>query len=349
MALPSNSGKNGGVSPILLFGTLSLLLALTVAASLFFGSVDMTPSSVADILKSALTGAQTEDRNTWNVIMRIRFPRVVLTALAGAVLSVVGILMQTITRNPLAEPFVLGVSSGASAGAVGAIVFGWFSFVGRGNVFFAAFLGSFLAISAVLALQGRSASPVRLVLTGMGVSAFFQAATTLIVYSARNEAQARSAMFWLVGSFSGASWEDARAAAVVLVLLLAFCFVVGKELDLLLLGQTAAAQTGLHVKRLQFLVVAAASAAVAVVVAQSGVIGFVGLIVPHVMRQFAGVRHRALIVSSALGGALFLAAADTIARTVFAPQEVPIGIMTSFVGAPIFIFIIKRTYHEDRD
>lgn len=349
MALRLIKGEKGGISPFFLFLTLSLLLGMVMFASLFFGSVDMDMESVAEILKSALAGGTVEDRNAWNIVMRIRFPRIVLTALAGAVLSIVGILMQTITRNPLAEPFVLGVSSGASAGAVGAIVLGWFSFLGTGSTFFAAFVGSFLAISIVLILQGRSVSPVRLVLTGMGVSSFFQAVTTLIVYSAKNESQSRSAMFWLVGSFSGADWKDTKGALAVLILLLLFCLVIGKELDLLLLGQNAAAQTGLNVKRLQFTVVCIASLAVAVIVAGSGVIGFVGLIVPHVMRKFAGVRHRALIVASSLGGAAFLSAADTIARTVFAPREVPIGIMTSFVGAPIFLFIIKRTYHEDRD
>ncbi len=349
MALPSSKGQKGGLSPLLLFFILILLLAAVLFVSLFFGSVNMDASSVLQILRSALTGAVSEDRNSWNVIIRIRLPRVLLTAAAGAVLSISGILMQTITRNPLAEPFVLGVSSGASAGAAGAIVFGWFSFLSIGGTFFCAFIGSFLAIALVLLLQGRSASPVRLVLTGMGVSSFFQAATTLIVYSARNEAQSRSAMFWLTGSFSGASWNDFRAALWALILLLIFCLIIGKELDLLLLGQAAAAQTGLSVRRLQLAVILAASAAVAVIVSQSGVIGFIGLIVPHIMRRFAGIRHRSLLLCSALGGAAFLTAADTIARTVFAPQEVPIGIMTSFVGAPIFIFMIKRIYHEDRD
>lgn len=349
LRLNKSERKDGGMSPILLFSILILLLAAVVIGSLFFGSVVLDAGTVMDMIKAAFAGQPVEDKNTWNLLMQIRLPRIILTGLAGMVLSVVGILMQTITRNPLAEPYVLGVSSGASAGAVGAIVLGWCSFAGSGKTFAAAFFGSFLAIGIVLFLQGRSTSPVRLVLTGMGVSSFFQAATTLIVYSASNEAQARSAMFWLVGSFSGAAWKDTKAVIWALVFLLIFCLLIGKELDLLLLGQATAAQMGLNVRRLQFLVVAVSSAAVAVVVSQSGVIGFVGLIVPHIMRKFAGVLHRRLILASALGGAAFVAAADTIARTVFAPGEVPIGIMTSFVGAPIFIMIIKRAYHEDRD
>lgn len=349
MESPLIKGQKGGVPPFLLFFILSVLLAAVLFGSLFWGSVDLEASSVLKILKSSFTGEAFENRNSWNVIMKIRLPRAFLTAAAGAVLSVSGILMQTITRNPLAEPFVLGVSSGASAGAAGAIVFSWFSFLGNGGIFFSAFLGSFLAITLVLLLQGSSASPVRLVLTGMGVSSFFQAATTLIIYSAHNEAQSRSAMFWLTGSFSGASWNDFKAAFCAVILLLIFCLIIGKELDLLLLGQAAAAQTGLSVKRLQLAAVIAASASVAVIVAQSGVIGFIGLIVPHIMRKFAGIRHRSLLLCSALGGAVFLTAADTIARTVFAPQEVPIGIMTSFVGAPVFIFMIKGIYHEDRN
>ncbi|MDO4632421.1 MAG: iron ABC transporter permease [Eubacteriales bacterium] len=341
--------KNGGLSPIFLILLLILITAAVGIGSLFVGSVRLDVSEVLGILADALKGRKGENANLWNLIIRIRLPRILMTLLAGAILSVVGILMQTITRNPLAEPFVLGVSSGASTGAVGAIVLGWCSFMGNGKTFFAAFVGSFAAIVIVLLLQGRSASPVRLVLTGMGVSSFFQAATTLIVYSAQNESQSRSAMFWITGSFSGVSWKDLPLPLAAFLLLLLFCQIIGKELDLLLLGQTAAAQTGLNVRRLQLIVVAAASAAVAVIVAESGVIGFVGLIIPHIMRKFAGVKHRLLVLASALGGAAFLAAADSIARTVFAPREVPIGIMTSFVGAPIFILIIKRAYSEDRD
>lgn len=330
-----------------------LYLLLTAAAvgvfyiTLFIGSVRMDPADVRAILRCLVTGQTPSDKNLYNLLVYVRMPRLVLNMLAGAVLSMSGILMQTLTHNPLAEPYVLGVSSGASTGAAGAIVFHWFSFLRGGRVFFSAFVFSFIAIAIVLLLQGRSTSSVRLVLTGMGVSAFFQAATTLIVYMARDEAQARSAQFWITGSFSGSDWPDVRMAAAAAAILLIFCMITQKELDLLLLGKNAAAQTGLNVRALYLTVIAFTSFAVSVIVAQTGIVGFVGLIIPHIMRKITGAGHRHLILSATLAGAVFLVLADTFARTAFAPQELPIGVMTAFTGAPVFLFIIHRVYHED--
>lgn len=314
---------------------------------LFIGSVRIASTDVRAILRCLFAGGTPPDKNLYNLLVYVRMPRLVLNMLAGAVLSMAGILMQTLTHNPLAEPYVLGVSSGASTGAAGAIVFHWFSFLQGGRVFFSAFVCSFLAIAIVLALQGRSTSSVRLVLTGMGVSAFFQAATTLIVYMARDEAQARSAQFWITGSFSGSDWTDVRMAAAAGLLLLLFCMITQKELDLLLLGKNAAAQTGLNVRVLYLAVIGITSFAVSVIVAQTGIVGFVGLIIPHIMRKAAGAGHRHLILSASLAGALFLVLADTFARTAFAPQELPIGVMTAFTGAPVFLFIIQKVYHEN--
>lgn len=210
---------------------------------LFIGSVRIASTDVRAILRCLFAGGTPPDKNLYNLLVYVRMPRLVLNMLAGAVLSMAGILMQTLTHNPLAEPYVLGVSSGASTGAAGAIVFHWFSFLQGGRVFFSAFVCSFLAIAIVLALQGRSTSSVRLVLTG--------------------------------------------------------------------------------------------------------IVGFVGLIIPHIMRKAAGAGHRHLILSASLAGALFLVLADTFARTAFTPQELPIGVMTAFIGAPVFLFIIHRVYHEN--
>ena len=337
------SRKNLLLCLILAAGVLAVLYGM-----LFVGSVPIAGGEVRQILAGLVTGKKPDNGNLYNLIVYVRMPRLVLNLLAGAILSIAGILMQTLTHNPLAEPYVLGVSSGASTGAAGAIVFHWFSFLHGGRVFFSAFVFSFIAIALVLLLQGRSTSSLRLVLTGMGVSAFFQAATTLIVYLSRDEAQARSAQFWITGSFSGSDWSDVRMAAAAAAVLLLFARIFEKELDLLLLGKNTAAQTGLNVAAVQITVIAFASFAVSVIVAQSGIVGFVGLIIPHIMRRLAGAGHRWLIRSSALAGALFLIVADTIARTAFAPQELPIGVMTAFTGAPVFLFIIHRAYHEDR-
>ena len=313
--------------------------------SLFLGAVRLDAATVGEALRALLTGGEMANRNLYNLVVQVRLPRVCLTAVAGAVLSVVGILMQTLTGNPLAEPYVLGVSSGASAGAAGAIVFHWFAFLPAGRVVFSAFAGSFAAIALVVALQGKSTSPVRLVLTGMGVSAFFQAATTLIIYSSSNEAQARSAQYWLTGSFSGSNWNDVRIALIALAVVLALCRCVEKELDLMLLGQDAAAQSGMNVRAMQLVLILFSAHAVSVVVAVSGLVGFVGLIIPHIMRRTVDTAHRHLVLSSALAGGCFLTLADTVARTAFAPQEMPIGVMTAFIGAPVFILMIRRVYH----
>ncbi|MDO4867431.1 MAG: iron ABC transporter permease [Clostridia bacterium] len=314
-------------------------------SALFWGSVALEPRAVLDSLKAFVTGCAAENKNLYNLVLQVRLPRVCLTVLAGAVLSVVGILMQTLTGNPLAEPYVLGVSSGASAGAAGAIVFGWFGFLPTGHVVFSAFAGSFVAITLVVALQGKSTSPIRLVLTGMGVSAFFQAATTFIIYCSRNEAQARSAQYWLTGSFSGSNWSDVRMALIALAVLLLLCCLVEKELDLLLLGQDVAAQSGMNVRVMQLVLTLVSAYAVSVVVAVAGLVGFVGLIVPHIMRRTVDTSHRYLVLSSALAGGCFLTLADAVARTAFAPQEMPIGVMTAFIGAPVFILMIRRVYH----
>ena len=240
---------------------------------------------------------------------------------------------------------MLGVSSGASAGAAGAIVFQWFAFLPAGHVVFSAFIGSFVAIALVVALQGKSTNPIRLVLTGMGVSAFFQAATTFIIYCSRNEAQARSAQYWLTGSFSGSNWGDVRIALMALVVLLTLCRCLEKELDLLLLGQDVAAQSGMNVRAIQLVLILVSAFAVSVVVAVSGLVGFVGLIIPHIMRRAVDTSHRWLVLSSTLAGGCFLTLADAVARTAFSPQEMPIGVMTAFIGAPLFILMIRTVYH----
>ncbi|MBR2526966.1 MAG: iron ABC transporter permease [Blautia sp.] len=326
---------------------LGLLLLLTGSAfaALFFGTVSLDSGEVLGSLKAFITGREAENKNLYNLVVQVRLPRICLTVLAGAVLSVVGILMQTLTGNPLAEPYVLGVSSGASAGAAGAIVFHWFGILPAGHVVFSAFVGSFAAISLVVALQGKSTSPIRLVLTGMGVSAFFQAATTFIIYCSRNEAQARSAQYWLTGSFSGSSWGDVRMALIALTIVLVLCRCLEKELDLLLLGQDVAAQSGMNVRAIQLVLTLVSAFAVSVVVAVAGLVGFVGLIIPHIMRRTVDASHRYLVLSSALAGGCFLTLADAVARTAFAPQEMPIGVMTAFIGAPVFILMIRRVYH----
>lgn len=326
---------------------LSLGLAASVLLSVGFGPVPIPPEeAAASVRRWALGMAPAAPAD---VILRdIRLPRTLFAALCGAGLSLAGLVMQTVTRNDLADPYVLGVSSGASAGAVWVIVGGWAGWLGNWGVPAGAFAGAACSTALVILCSGRSSNPIRLILIGMGISAFFSAATMLLIYHAQNESQVRSAMFWLLGSLSGMQWQTLPGTAAAVGLAMVSLWFLRHELDLMLLGEGEAAHLGMEVKRLQLAVVVIASAAVAVLVARAGIIGFVGLITPHMARAAAGPSHGRLILFSAVIGALIMVWADVLSRTLFAPEEVPVGVLTAFAGAPLFIWIVCRRYgaHE---
>ena len=329
----------------ILFLCLSALLLMSIAVSPAFGSVWIPPGETAGRIASILTGsagAAPSDTILWD----IRLPRTLFALLCGIGLALCGLILQTVTRNDLSDPYVLGVSSGASTGAVAAITAGWLSFLDPYNVPAGAFVGAAAATLLVVCFTGRSASAVRLVLIGMGISAFFSAATMLIIYNAQNESQVRSAMFWLLGSLSGMQWKDLPETAVTAAVLCLCVYFLRQDLDLMLLGSDEARHLGLSVKRLQLAAVILSSAAVAVLVSKAGVIGFVGLIVPHIARTLAGPSHRRLIPFSFVLGALVMVWADILSRSLFAPEEVPIGVLTAFCGAPVFIWIVCRKEKE---
>lgn len=328
--------------------TFGILLVLTIF--IFFlclpmGSIPLSFQGVWNTFRGLWEkGFVHTPGNTLEVILwDIRIPRLLMAFLGGAILSHVGILMQTVTKNPLAEPYVLGISAGASAGAVSAIILGFFSSFGSRNVYVGAFSGAALSTALVLGLQGRSRNPVRLVLMGMGINAFFTAVTTFLIYSSKNEAQVRSAMFWTTGSLSGVHYGDLFLPGGALALLLLFGGLFRKELDLLLLGRKGAEQMGLSLSRLQIGVILVSSLSIGALVAKVGVIGFVGLIVPHLARKIHGVKHRGLFLYGVFLGGMILMITDTLARTVFSPNELPIGVMTGLVGAPVFLQILRRT------
>jgi len=291
---------------------------------------------------------QTLSKSEQLILFHIRLPRVIMVAFAGACLSIVGVFMQTLTKNHLAEPYILGIASGASAGAVSAIILGLFNFLGPLNVYGGAFLGACLAISIVIYYVGYSNNPVKLILVGVGVSAFFSALTTMIIYTSTNEAQIRSAMFWMVGSFSGIHWGDLTPVITVTLFMLLIGTLYSKDLDLLLIGKGEAQFLGLSVNRFYIFMTLASSLSVSILVAQTGVIGFIGLIVPHITRKWIGFKHRLLLPLAGLIGANLLIIADDIARVLFRPEELPIGIMTALIGAPLFIQMVLKTYDKEQ-
>ena len=265
--------------------------------------------------------------------------------IVGAGLSLCGVLMQALTKNPLADPYVLGISSGASAGAVSVIILGWFSFLGGYAVIFGATLGAAAAIClslSIASLKGRITS-TQLVLAGIATSALFSATTNLIVYGFNNGSdKTKMALYWMVGSLSGATWSRVKYVFIVAAVTMILIILVSRDLDVLLLGDDVAETLGADTRRIKLLIILASTVLTGVVVSVSGVIGFVGLVVPHIMRGFVGSVHKRLIPVSILGGGLFAMIADLISRVIIAPEELPIGVIAAFFGAPFFLYLIRK-------
>ena len=315
---------------------------MSMVIAIGFGSIDIETKLVAQEILNFLRG-QVSDSSNAMIIFDIRMPRILFAAMSGAILSLTGMLMQTVSQNYLADPYILGVSSGAGMGAVFCIVTGIAQFFAPYGVYVGAFLGAALATIIVVHIAGTG-STIKLVLIGMGISALFSAFTMLEIYGSKNEAQVRSAMFWLMGSFTGIQWSMVSIALAVLILLMLFIWLFRHELDLILLGREEAQHLGLSTERLQQMIVLVSSMAIAVIVSIAGIIGFIGLVIPHIARFVGESRHAVLLWFTAIIGALVMVWADVIARSMFKPEEIPIGILTACLGAPIFIQIINRKY-----
>ena len=325
---------------------LCVILCISLVTALQFGakfiSLDQIISALMSIIDANTTASMT---NT--IITDIRLPRLIYSVLTGIGLSLVGLLMQTVTRNALADPYVLGVSSGASTGAVFAIIMGGLPFLGQYNTPIFAALGAALSIILVLLCVGKSNSPVKLILIGMGMTGVFSALTMMIIYGAKHEAQVRSAMFWLLGSFAGIQWSDLPLTAIIITLFMLYIYTFNQDLDVLLLGNHEAAQMGLSVKQLQLSIVIISSIVIATLVSKVGVVGFIGLIIPHLARIIGGPKHKHTLLFSALIGSIVMIWSDVLSRALYSPEEIPIGVLTSLLGAPLFIWIIMNRYKHN--
>lgn len=273
------------------------------------------------------------------IVRDLRLPRVLTAAAVGAGLALSGAVIQALTRNPLADPYLLGLSSGASLGAVSVLL------LGAAVVLpVAAFAGAMLAMAATLTLAGAlgSITPTRTVLAGLAVSSLAAAAASFVVFWTAQGDSYREVLGWLMGSLAGATWSStgiALPALAVVGIPLMFC---GRLLDAFSFGDTAASALGVPVPAVRWTLLGATALLTGAMVSVSGSIGFVGLVLPHAVRMLAGPSHRALLPLSALAGALFLVLADTAARTVFDPREIPVGIVTALIGAPFFILLLLR-------
>lgn len=282
-----------------------------------------------------------------DIVWLLRLPRLLLAAIVGCGLSSCGVIMQAIVKNPLADPYILGISSGASLGATAAILLGVGVSLGENFVGIAAFIGAFaisLGVLFISNLGGRSNS-MKLLLAGMALSAVCGAFSSFIVYFANNKEGMQTIAYWMMGSFAGAKWDNLAVIAPIVIVAVLFFWTQSRILNLMLLGDESALTLGtdLHVYRQVYLLIS--SLIVGFVVYSAGMVGFVGLIVPHVVRMLVGTDHKKLIPVTALVGAIFLVIADGLCRIIIPRTELPIGILISLIGAPAFVYLmVKRSY-----
>ncbi|MEJ6548748.1 iron ABC transporter permease [Corynebacterium sp. USCH3] len=332
--------------------TLTVLVVLLVAAvgvNLVLGQFTLTPGEVWSALMRGLGGRGPGDVDSAgeavraaNVLWQIRLPRIVLCLLVGAALAVAGTLLQGLFGNPLAEPSVIGVTSGAGVGAAAAIVLN-ISVLGAATVPVLAFAAGVVTTVAVyrLASINGEVRVLTLILTGIAVNAVAGAAISFLVFLAPTSSR-EQVIFWQMGSLNGAQWNQVAVVALPVVLCLLGALLIAGRLDVLSLGERAAGHAGVNVAVMRVVIIGLSTALAALAVSFAGIIGFVGLIVPHILRQVTGPANRWLVPLSALGGAVLLLLADLASRTMIAFADLPIGIFTALVGGPTFFILLRR-------
>lgn len=328
---------------LLLVLTIGLVVASIVAIGI--GAFHASPGEVLSVIAHRLglnIGTQ-PDALVDAVVWDIRIPRVLLAMVVGGALGCAGAAMQGAFANPLAEPGIIGVSSGAALGAVAAIVLG-FTLLDTWSVAGAAFVGGLITV-AIVYFASRSdgrTEVVTLILTGVALNALTGAVIGLFTYLS-TDAELRSITFWTLGSVAQATWPKVLVVMPIAIIGIILASSQARKLDLLSLGERSARHLGVDVERLRILMLVVVAMLTASAVAVSGIILFVGLVMPHIIRMIAGPGHRLLLPASALAGALALVVADTVSRTVIAPSEIPLGVLTALVGAPFFLWMLRRT------
>lgn len=331
------------------FIALLLLLIIAIILGISIGSTTIAPTNVARIISSKILPASLVDANKLNeaevtVVWLIRTPRVVVAAFVGAALAISGAQMQGLFKNPIASPDIVGTSAGASFGAVIAIALG----LAARSLFYLplfAFLGALASLFAVYTIATqRGRTPVTtLLLSGMALTALIGAATSFVISLKFVSYQiAGEIIFWLMGGLDNRTWSHVFLIAPFVIVGVLIALVYMRELDLMLLGEEAAASLGVEVEHTKRIVLTSAALMTGAAVAVSGIVGFVGLIIPHIVRLLIGPAHRRLIPASALMGAAFLIIADLLARTLTSPEEIRLGIVTAAFGAPFFLYLIVR-------
>jgi iron complex transport system permease protein len=314
---------------------LGLCLLMVAVASLFIGTAEVSLSKLVGLV----TGTLSPEDPAKLILLRIRLPRIVLAGMVGFGLSLGGVVFQALLRNPLADPFILGVSSGAAFGAILGIFFGFTFTLGVPSMSFA---GALFTVYLVLAIGSRrmGMESSSILLTGVIINAFFTAIIMFFISTA-GDSRLHAMLYWLYGDLSQSRLEPLALLVPVVAVASVVLFGYAKDLNLLTAGEENAFQLGVDVEKTKRICLLTVSLMIGLTVSLSGLIGFVGLLLPHLARMAFGSDHRLLIPVASLGGAIFLIAADTFARTIISPSELPVGVITAFIGAPFFIFLLK--------
>lgn len=340
---PKAGAPRGRLSPGIVLPALLVVTVLSAVCALAFGSEMLPVSTVVDVVHSRFGGPPVT-RSELAIVWGIRAPRVLLGLAVGAGLAVAGAVVQTLVRNALADPHLLGVSSGASVGATAVITTGLFAGAGVWALSFGAMIGALgaaILVFTIATLQG-GITPLRLVLTGTVTASALSAIASFLVLRTNDSQAAQSVLFWLLGSLAGASWDKLWAPVIVVFLLTAAVFALHGWLDALAAGPDVAASLGIPIRTLRNVLFGVLAALVGTMVAVSGAIAFVGLVIPHVTRMIVGARHRVVLPAAALIGASFLVWVDVVARTSLRPTEIPLSVVTGVIGAPLFLLLLGR-------
>lgn len=319
-------------------GISAATLLVALVGSLTVGSSSM---SFSELIGLVVPSQPSPSPLRTSILTELRIPRILMAAFVGAILAVCGVAMQAVTHNDLAEPYLLGVSSGASTGAVIAILFSTWQY----GIIFGATVGSLASFALLmLLLRNTGGDATKVVLTGVLIGFLFQSLTSLVVTASGDAESTRSIMFWLLGVLGAARWPTLFAVMIVGSIGMLVLWALSRHLDALSLGGDTASTMGVPVIALRYIVLICVSLMTATTVASVGAIGFVGLIIPHAIRMLNVPKHASLIPLSALVGAVTLVIADAFARSIFAPQELPVGVITALIGVPMFFLILRRKH-----
>lgn len=322
----------------------SILLVVSILFSIQCGNISVETGKVLDIF---LWNFGVGDVPYWTrtehlIVWDLRLPRTLLACFAGAGLAVSGVAMQAAVKNPLADPYILGISAGASMGATAVIAADLLDITAEYSVAIGAFSGAMMSMFLLFFLNRGKADSVRLLLSGCVISIMFSSVSSVIMFLAKDKDKVSSVVFWLMGSAADATWKMLPIVAIAVIVCMVVLILFYRQLNAMLLGEETAHTLSVNTKKLRWQLVVMVAIVVGSIVAFCGMIGFVGFVIPHIVRSFFGANHKVVVPISAAIGSLFLLWCDLAARTVAAPEELPLGIITAITGAPFFIYILYR-------